>query len=72
MTKYIKIKEDGKELFRILDVTNFRISEKLEEIADMNILRGHGNVTRSDAIRLAVYFYHKQLKEEQNVNDETV
>ncbi|MFI5247652.1 MAG: hypothetical protein ACHQWV_03765 [Nitrospirales bacterium] len=72
MTKYIKIKENGKVLFKFLEMPEFDFNHKIDEIIALNILRGHDKVTKSHAIRMAIHFYHQQLKEETNVNDEAI
>jgi hypothetical protein len=72
MSKYIKVKENGQELFSLKDIPEFKITHKLDEIVAFNIFRGHGKITKNQAIRLAVHFYHRALKETFNDNDEAI
>jgi hypothetical protein len=72
MVKYIKIKENGEELFSLKEIPEFTINDKLDEIVAFNIFRGHGKISKTQAIRFAVYFYHRVLKETFNDNDEAV
>ena len=72
MVKYIKIREDGSEVLQIEDLPHFKINNLIEETIAMLIMRGNGKMTKSEAVRIAVFFYHKLLKEIQHVDDETV
>jgi hypothetical protein len=59
---YIILTEKGETVFRLVEREDNPVSKTLDEIRAMEILRGHANTSKSQAMRNAIAFYHAALK----------
>lgn len=72
MTHFFNVKEDGKTLFRVIAPRGDDLHQKIEEIVALNILRGHDRITKSQAVMLAINFYHNHLRKEEENERQTL
>lgn len=59
---FITVDEKGRTVFRFIERDDEPVNNLISEIRAMEVLRGHYNTSKADAVRSAISFYHAALK----------